>query len=421
MKAGHVIRREFTEAVRRKSFMITTVVVPIVMSLFFVLPVLFANMEPQTVSRVAVVDQTGAIAAPFVDALTDTLKNGKRQFTATVVPATDAAYEGARSAQIDAVQRGETDIVVAIPRGIMTGEKASYITREQRNYNVLSRFEKALNDVVLKQRLAHEGLDYERVKNLTEPVSMEMNQISAAGNVEKKSFLAEYGVVFVFVMLLYTSIQSWGVSIAKSIVEEKSSRIIEVLLSTLTAKDLILGKLVGVGMAGLSQLGIWTVVGLTLTGGAIPMALAKMGPMHIPPVTFLYFVIFFILGFMLFASLFMVIGAMSSTEQDAQQMQILVTMPMLVPLMSLMMFMQNPNSAIAIGMSLFPPFTPLLMMARIILLTPPLWQILLGIGLMLLTIVLGVTFSARVFRVGILMHGKRPSLRELVHWYRMAG
>src|SRR6185295_4890685 len=115
-----------------------------------------------------------------------------------------------------------------------------------------------------------------------------MNQISATGTVEKKSFLAEYGVVFIFVMLLFSSIQSWGLTIAKSVVEEKGSRIIEVLLSALTPRDLITGKLLGVGMAGFTQLGIWTLVGLTLTGGAIPILLAKMGPMHIPPVTFLY-------------------------------------------------------------------------------------------------------------------------------------
>jgi ABC-2 type transport system permease protein len=233
--------------------------------------------------------------------------------------------------------------------------------------------------------------------------------------------MQEYGVVFLFVMLLFTSIQSWGVTIAKSIVEEKGSRIIEVLLSAVTPRDLIIGKLVGVGMAGITQLAIWTVVGLTITGGGIAFALAKMGPLHIPPVTFFYFIVFFILGFMFYSSLYMVIGAVSSTEQDAQQMQILVTLPMLVPIMSLMLFMQNPASALAVGMSLFPPFTPMVMMARIILLTPPMWQILLGIGLMLVTIFLSVTFSARIFRVGILMHGKRPNLRELVHWYRMAG
>ena len=421
MKAGYVIRREYTEAIRRKAFMITTFVVPIVMSMFLVLPVMFAKMEPQTVVRVAVLDQTGNIAPQFVAALTDTLKNGKRQFSATIVPAA-ASYDAERGAQIDAIKREETDVVVAIPQGIMTGEKASYITREQRNYNVLERFEKVLNDVVLKQRLAHEGLDFERVKNLTEPVSLEMNQITSTGSVEKKSFMAEYGVVFVFVMLLYTSIQSWGVTIAKSIVEEKSSRIIEVLLSTVTPRDLIIGKLVGVGLAGFTQLGMWTVMGLVLSGGGLPVMLAaKMGSLHIPPITFLYFVMFFVLGFLLFASLFMVIGAVSSTEQDAQQMQILVTMPMLVPLMSLMLFMQNPNSALAVGMSLFPPFTPLLMMARIILLMPPMWQILLAIGLMLATILVAVTFAARIFRVGILMHGKRPNLREMIHWYRMAG
>jgi ABC-2 type transport system permease protein len=225
----------------------------------------------------------------------------------------------------------------------------------------------------------------------------------------------------VFVLLLNTAILSWGVTIAKSIVEEKGSRIIEVLLSALTPKDLILGKLVGVGMAGLTQLTIWALVGLTLTAGALPMVVAQIGPLHVAPIVFLYFVIFFILGFMLFASLFMVIGAVSSTEQDAQQMQAIVTLPILIPIMSLMFFMQSPNSPIAVGMSLFPLFTPLLMLARIILLTPPLWQILLGIGLMLATIWLAVTFSARVFRVGILMHGKRPSLREMIHWYRMAG
>jgi ABC-2 type transport system permease protein len=421
MKAMHVVRREYTELIRRKSFIVTTLWVPIMMSMFFVLPVLFATVKPQNTIRVAVLDQSGILAEPFVAALTDTLKNGERQYIPAVVPATGATFDQVRTEQIDAVKRGETDIVLAISQGIMTGEKASYITREQRSYNVLERFQKVMNDVVLKQRLAAEGLDYERVKNLTAGVSVEMNLITATGAVEKKNFLSEYGVVFVFVMLLFSSIQSWGLTIAKSIVEEKGSRIIEVLLNALEPRDLIIGKLLGVGMAGFTQLGIWTIVGLTITGGAIPFALAKLGPMNIPPITFLYFVVFFVLGFMLFSSLYMVIGAMSSTDQDVQQMQATLTLFMLVPVMSLMMFMQNPGSPVAVGMSLFPPFTPMAMMARIILLTPPLWQILLGIGLMLATILFGVTFAARVFRVGILMHGKRPSLRELVHWYRMAG
>jgi ABC-2 type transport system permease protein len=421
MKTKHVIRREYFEAIRRKAFIITTFVLPIVMSMFFVIPALIANRAPQSVLRLAVVDQTGTLAGEFVAALTDTLKSGRHAFAATVIPATGAAFENARAGQIDAVKHGETDVVLAIPQGIMTGEKGSYITKEQRNFTVMERFEKVLNDVVLKHRLAADGIDYQRVKDLTANVGIEMSQITAQGNVEKKSFVAEYGIVFVFVMLLNLSIQVWGVTIAKSIVEEKSSRIVEVLLSALTPKELIVGKLVGVGMAGFTQLGIWSAIGLTLTGGALPLLMAKMGPLHVPPIAFLYFIIFFVLGFMLYASFFVVIGAVSSTEQDAQQMQVLVTLPMVIPFMLLLLLMQNPSSPLAIFTSLFPPFTPQLMMARIILLTPPMWQILLGMGLMLATTAVMINFSARIFRVGILMHGKRPNLRELVHWYRMAG
>jgi ABC-2 type transport system permease protein len=417
----HIVRREYVENVRRKSFIISTIVVPLLMSLFFVLPVMFAMLEPDRQYRVAVVDETGAIGADFAAALTDTLKNHDRKYLATVVPASGEAFARVRETQVDALRGGNVDIVVAIPQGVLTGAKASYITRQERNFNVLRRFEDVLNDVVLKQRLATRGLDYAQVKELTADVELEMSQLTKEGSVEKRNFLSEYGIVFVFVMILYSAILSWGMTIAKSVVEEKSSRIIEVLLSMATPRDLMMGKLVGVGMAGMTQLGIWAIVGLAMTGTALPVLMAKMGPIHISPLVFVFFVIFFVLGFLLFASLFMVVGAVSSTEQDAQQLQAMVTLPMIIPLMSLMLFMQDPNGGIATAMSLFPVFTPLLMMARIILLMPAWWQVALGILLMLVTIFFAVNFAARVFRVGILMHGKRPNLRELVHWYRMAG
>jgi len=421
MKALHVIRREYVENVRRKSFIVTTVVVPLLMSLFFILPVLFAVIEPQRQYQLAVVDQTGKIAATFASSLTDSLKDGRAKYVPVVVPATGSRYDAARDSCVAAVQAGDLNMVIAIPAGVMNGEKASYITREDRNFNVLERFEEALSDAVLKERLAAEGLDYAQVRQLTTEVELEMNQLTKTGSVEKRSFLSEYGVVFFFVMVLYSAILSWGMTIAKSITDEKGSRIIEVLLSSLTARDLMIGKLVGVGLAGMTQLAIWAVVGLALTGSLLPALATQIGPIHVSPVVFVFFVIFFVLGFLLFASMFMVVGAMSSTEQDAQQLQAIVTLPMIIPLMSLMLFMQNPNGGVAVAMSLVPVFTPLLMQARVILLMPPAWQIALGIGLMLLSIYFAVTFAARVFRVGILMHGKRPTIRELAHWYRMAG
>ncbi len=421
MKAMKIIRREFTENIRRKSFIVSTIAVPLVMSLFFVLPVMFAMLEPQQQYRAAVLDQTGLIADDFVASLTDTLKDGRTKYLPTIVPARGARFDAVRDSCIALVQAGDLNMIIAIPGGVLAGEKASYITREDRNFNVLERFEDALEDAVLKQRLAAEGLDYAHVRELTQDVELEMNQLTKEGGVEKRSFLSEYGVVFFFVMVLYSAILSWGLTISKSITEEKGSRIIEVLLSSVTLRDLMIGKLVGVGMAGFTQLAIWAVAGLAITGSALPALFAVIGPIHVSPIVFVFFVIFFVLGFMLFAALFMVVGAMSSTDQDAQQLQAIITLPMIIPLMSLMLFMQNPNGGVAVAMSLIPIFTPLLMMARIILLMPPTWQIALGIGLMLLSIYFAITFAARVFRVGILMHGKRPTLRELIHWYRMAG
>jgi ABC-2 type transport system permease protein len=421
MKALHVIRREYVENVRRRSFILTTILVPLLMAALFAIPVLFALIEPDKQYRVALVDQTGEIAPELAAALTDTLRDGRRKYLARTVESSGDRFERARDEQVAALQTDEVDIVIAVPASVIGEGKAAYITRQERNYNVLERFEDVLTDIVIKRRLAAEGLDYERVSTLTTAVVVEMNQLTDAGSVEKKQFLGEYAVVFVFVMLLYTAILSWGVAIAKSIVEEKGSRIVEVLLSSLSARDLMVGKLVGVGLAGLTQLVIWVLAGLAMTGSAAPAVLAQVGPITVPPVTFAYFILFFILGFLLFAALFMVIGAVSSTEQDATQMQALVTLPMIIPFMSLMLFMQNPNSGLAVVMSLIPVFTPLLMLARIILLMPPFWQIALGVGLLVVSICISVSFAARVFRVGILMHGKRPSLRELLHWYRMAG
>jgi ABC-2 type transport system permease protein len=391
------------------------------MSLFFGVPVMLAMFEPQQQFRLAVVDETGRIGESFCAALTDTLKDGRMKYLPTQVPSSGARFAAARDSCVALLQGRDLNMVVAVPAGVLTGEKASYITRQDRNFNVLERFEDALSDAVLKERLAAEGIDYARVRELTTDVELEMNQLTKEGGVEKRSFLSEYGLVFFFVMVLYSAIMQWGMTIARSVTEEKQSRIIEVLLSGLTARDLMVGKLVGVGLAGITQLVIWAALGLVITGSALPMLAARMGPMHVSPLVFVFFVVFFLLGFMLYAALFMIVGAVSSTDQDVQQMQTVVMLPLLVPLMSMMLFMQNPNGSIAVGMSLIPVFTPLVMQARIALLMPPAWQIALGVTLMLVAIYFAVTFAARVFRVGILMHGKRPTIREMVHWYRMAG
>jgi ABC-2 type transport system permease protein len=419
-KVRYIIRREYAANVKRKSFVISTILVPVLMAAFFVVPVLFSAIEPAKAYRVDVVDQTGQMGKDFAVALPDTLKDGRPKYVVTVVDAPGDRFDAERTAHIARIQNGAADIVIAIPASVLGDGKASYITREERNMNVLDRFEKVLTDIVIRRRLAGEGLDYVRVKSLTTGVSLDMQQVTAAGGLEEKSFLQDYGVVFVFVMLLYSSLLSWGMTIAKSIVEEKGSRVIEVLLSAVSPRDLMLGKLIGVGLAGLTQLGTWAVVGAIFATYASMGAIGMLASFHIAPAVFVYLILFFILGFMLFSSLFMIVGAACSTDQDAQQLQGLITLPMIIPILCLMLLIQNPASPLAVVLSLIPLFTPMIMLARVILLQPPAWQILLSIALVLASIFLAISFAARIFRVGILMYGKRPSLRELMHWYRLA-
>jgi ABC-2 type transport system permease protein len=420
MKVKHIIRREYLENVRRRSLIISTLLVPVLMAVFFVVPVLFAVLEPAKRYRVAVVDETGQLGDALVTAMTDTLSDGSGKYEIASTAAVDD-YPAQRAEIVSALQAGKLDIVIAIPGSVFEGGKAWYITREERNFNVLERFEDVLSDAVVQARLAGEGLDYARVKDLTAGVDLDLQQVNQQGGVEEKNFLADYGVVFIFTMILYSALLSWGMTISKSIIEEKGSRVIEVLMSAVSPRDLMWGKLIGVGLAGLTQLSIWALMGLIFAVYAGMGLVSQLGGIHIPPVVFLYLILFFVLGFALFSSLFMTVGAVCTTDQDAQQLQALITLPMIVPILCLMLLLQNPNSPIAVVLSMIPLFAPMIMLARIILLQPPLWQILLSIALIIGAVVVSMNFAARVFRVGILMYGKRPSLREIVRWYKLAG
>jgi len=420
MKVHHIIRREYLENVRRKSFMVSTILVPLLMAAFFVLPVLLAMFVPDRQYRVAVVDQVGGVGGDVAAALVDTLKNGDAKYVIESITASGDKFASEREARIAAVQRGELDIVIAVPAAVLEEGKAEYVTREARNFNIFERFTDVVSDAIVARRLEAQGFDFQRVRRLTEPVDLEMSRVSDTGEVQEKNFLAEYGLVFIFVMILYMAILSWGITISRSIVEEKGSRVIEVLLSSITARDLMIGKLVGVGLAGMTQLAIWAVVGLAMSGYAAASAVSVLQSLDIPPAVFGYLIVYFLLGFLLYSALFMTVGAACSTEQDAQQFQGLITLPMIVPLMTLMLLIQNPASTFAVVLSMIPLFAPMMMLARIILLQPPAWQILLSVLLLGAAIYLSITFAARIFRVGILLYGKRPSLRELFHWYKLA-
>lgn len=421
MNAMHVMRREYRELVRKKSFIASTILGPIIMLALVAVPLLLAFFVPDEQYRIAVLDHTGEVGEHFVSVVDDSTDNGELKYLMRVEPVDPAGIEDQRRGLIAAIDAGELDVVAEIPEDIFETGKFRYITKDVRHHQIVEDFEDALTETVLKRRLAREGIDYERVSLLSMRVTLEMQQITSSGEVEKKSFLGDWGLVFAFVLVLYMALLGWGITISRSILEEKGSRIIEVLLSSVEPKDLLLGKIVGIGLAGLTQMVIWAVAGFAVSAYGASAAISVFASINVPFYVFIYFIVFFVLGFLLYASIFTVVGAVCSTEQDAQQLQGAITMPMIIPLLVLILIVESPNSTAAVVLSLIPPFTPMIMMGRIVVLEPALWQIALGIGLLVASIYLTVAFSARVFRVGILMYGKRPTPREIWKWYRSAG
>jgi ABC-2 type transport system permease protein len=214
----------------------------------------------------------------------------------------------------------------------------------------------------------------------------------------------------------------------RGILEEKSNRIMEVLLASLTPDELMTGKILGIGLVGLTQLAIYavTVVPLRLylssvarsgSAGDSDFDMSSMLDIFSPE-RLVYFVVFFLLGYLMYTALFAVIGAVCNSEQEAQNLQAPVTWILMIPMIFTFFFVNNPDSKVAVITSMIPIFTPMVMFMRISLLKPPLWQIALSILLMIVTIYLLFRGVAKIFRIGILMYGKRPTIPEIIRWAR---
>jgi ABC-2 type transport system permease protein len=224
---------------------------------------------------------------------------------------------------------------------------------------------------------------------------------------------------YLFIMMLYMTILMWGVAVQRSIIEEKNNRVIEVLLSSLKPQDLMFGKIFGIGAVGLTQYAIWglfgtlmTLYGLTM-GGPVAEVVSNLSFS-----TLGFFILYYLLGFLFYSTLFAGIGSVCNTDQEAQQMQTPVVLCLVFTILIPMMVIQRPDSLFATVVSLIPVFTPIVMFMRINVLMPPLWQIALSVIIMIVSIRITGGLAARIFRTGILMYGKKPDAREILKWLK---
>ena len=229
----------------------------------------------------------------------------------------------------------------------------------------------------------------------------------------------DFMIAFALLFFLYITVLFYGIFVMRGVIEEKQSRIVEVLISSVRPTQMMLGKLLGIGLVGLTQIGIWALsTGLLSLFGATMFASQGAKVPNIPISLLVYFVVYFVLGFFLYATLYAMVGAIVSSEEDAQQVQFPVTMLIVMPMMLFGMVMSNPSSTSSILLAMMPFFAPTLMMLRIAVINPPVWQVILSMLIMVVTILGCVWVAAKIYRVGILMYGKRPSIAELGKWLR---
>jgi ABC-2 type transport system permease protein len=297
--------------------------------------------------------------------------------------------------------------------------KIIYSTKEAADFEQSSDLRSALRSAVIKLNLEQRGISGADVDAMLTPIRLETIRVEKGhqGTSGSTVFLTAFGMV----MLLYAVVLVYGMSVMRSVIEEKSTRILEVLLSTVTSKELLAGKILGVGAVGLTQIIVWIVFAALFSVPGLIAAKSLLGRVHIPMLGMIAFGVFFLLGYLLYSAMYAAIGSMVNTDQEAQQMQWPAMLPILIAIFLMNAVIQHPNSPLAFWLSIIPFFAPILMLVRILIEQPPVWQIVLCIGIMLATIYGLVILSARIYRVGILMYGKRPTLPELRRWLRYAG
>jgi ABC-2 type transport system permease protein len=426
-----IIKREYLTRVRTKAFVIGTVVTPLLMLGLITLPVFFATRSSGAERSVTVLDQSGdpelfeaikrRVGAPAGEPKPgDTTPPGARlmrfKLTRVDVPPGANVDELRRKYNSD-VEKDPEKAYVVLRTGVLDGVEPEYYAKNVSDFSI-DNFERAISAAITERRLVGAGFDPDTVNNYTKPVSMKTFKVTTGGESEEGGFKA-FIVPYAMLIFTYLSILMYGIAVLRGVLEEKQSRIVEVIISSAKPVQMMMGKLIGIGSVGLTQVVIWAASALFIS--AFGAAIFGMKPSNVPKISIgllVYFIVYFVLGYFLYATLYAMLGAMVSSEEDAQQVQAPITILIVLPMLLFTMIINNPNGGLAVGLSLIPFFSPTLMMLRIALVSPPLWQVLLSIGLMVASILIAVMLAARIYRVGILMYGKRPSLSELGRWLR---
>jgi ABC-2 type transport system permease protein len=263
------------------------------------------------------------------------------------------------------------------------------------------------------QRLIENGIDEAKVEKMSEPVNLKTTGLGGRESTGESSFFLVFGLG----LLIYMSVLLYGQFVLGAVIEEKETRIAEILFSSMRSFPLLMGKLIGVSLVALTQLGIWAAAFLAISVWLVGSSFTLP---QIPASVFVYFILYFLLGYFIYATIYAVVGAMVTTTQEGGQLALPFVFLLIMGLYLSFNVIRSPSSPLAFWASMFPFFAPITMLVRILTETPPFWQILLSFGIGITTVVGLMWLAARIYRVGMLMYGKKATLPEVMRWVRQS-
>ncbi len=416
-----VIRREYLAHIRTKAFWISTLIVPIVMGALMIIPAWLATRGAGEFT-VAVLDLSGQFFDPVEAEVQRYLGGEDEKLSITLVeedPGPDIAMTRERIKT--RVQDKEFDGMLVLPATLPNEGSPEYVAPNVAAFKLLSVLERSVNNVMVADRLTGAGLDPDQIRELTQRVGLKTLKLGQGGE-ETRDQGQSFMLAYVFMMIIYVTVLMYGIYVMRGVLEEKSSHVIEVIISTVKPFELMLGKILGIGAVGLTQFLIWAALmaAISAPGAVAAVGISGMELPSIPAQLLVFFVVYFVLGFLLYGTLYAGIGAAFDTEQEAQNFQGIVTMFLIVPLVLMMQILNQPDGTLSVVLSLFPFFTPMLMFLRMTLVPVPVWQVAASVVLMVGAILACTWIVAKIYRVGILMHGSKPKLKDLVRWVREA-
>jgi len=441
-RAFPVLKREYLEVVRKKSFIVLTLLMPFLMAGMMFLPALLA-VRGVADKTIAVVDGTGLLAAAFeAEAGPPVTENVPRQLRAAArsaprpgeklrfeYVAAGGDVEAAAEPLLGRLQQGgkagggALDGVVVIPSGVFDDPEVAltYYSRSSADFMTQERLGSIVNRAVTHRRLAERGIVAADADRLLRRVRVEGIKLSRSGEQTaggELNFLI--GLLFVIMLMLPTF--AYGQEVMRGIVQEKTERVVEILISSVSPMALLSGKILGLAAVGLTQVAVWfglaAFAGLYVGAAATAVGVNLLGFLTVRVV--LSFLVFYVLGYLMFVCVYAVGGAVSNSEKEAQQFMAPIMIVTMIPWILAMPILQNPDSRLAVGVSMVPFFAPFAMFMRVLVGEPPLWQVVLAVVLAAAMIVALFWATAKIFRVGILSYGKRPTIAELWRWLKVA-